>query len=197
MSRKKKSRKIPSNGPVRLSQDKLKEMRALKEQRVKKTKGAKPGSRNAPDLVEEQNQTSHSGSSDKRIGSKQPVSLVPSAPEPKVEMKRNLKPVVELKKVVQPELTPEQELEELENDVRLLKLVERHEGGEMLTGKDAKYFNSRIARHQVLCKLLGLEDEDEFDDEDDFGEESNSDFDQYLSNDLASEWLDDDEDEDK
>jgi len=45
MSRKKKSRKIPSNGPVRLSQDKLKEMRALKEQRVKKLKGAKPGSR--------------------------------------------------------------------------------------------------------------------------------------------------------
>jgi len=197
MSRKKKSRKIPSNGPVRLSQDKLKEMRALKEQRVKKTKGAKPGSRNAPDLVEEQNQTLHSGSRDKRIGSKKPVSLVPVAAEPKVEMKRNLKPVVELKKVVQPELTPEQELEELENDVRLLKLVERHEGGEMLTGKDAKYFNSRIARHQVLCKLLGLEDEDEFDDEDDFGEESNSDFDQYLSNDLASEWLDDDEDEDK
>ena len=197
MSRKKKSRKIPSNGPVRLSQDKLKEMRALKEQRVKKTKGAKPGSRNAPDLVEEQNQTSYSGSRDKRIGSKKPVSLVPVAAEPKVEMKRNLKPVVELKKVVQPELTPEQELEELENDVRLLKLVERHEGGEMLTGKDAKYFNSRIARHQVLCKLLGLEDEDEFDDEDDFGEESNSDFDQYLSNDLASEWLDDDEDEDK
>jgi ribosome assembly protein YihI (activator of Der GTPase) len=197
MSRKKKSRKIPSNGPVRLSQDKLKEMRALKEQRVKKTKGAKPGSRNAPDLVEEQNQTSHSGSRDKRIGSKKQVSLVPVAAEPKVEMKRNLKPVVELKKVVQPELTPEQELEELENDVRLLKLVERHEGGEMLTGKDAKYFNSRIARHQVLCKLLGLEDEDEFDDEDDFGEESNSDFDQYLSNDLASEWLDDDEDEDK
>jgi hypothetical protein len=197
MSRKKKSRKIPSNGPVRLSQDKLKEMRALKEQRVKKTKGAKPGSRNAPDLLEEQSQASHSSSRDKRIGSKEPVSLVPVAAEPKVEMKRNLKPAVELKKVIQPELSPEQELEELENDVRLLKLVERHEGGEMLTGKDAKYFNSRIARHQVLCKLLGLEDEDEFDDEDNFGEESNSDFDQYLSNDLASEWLDDDEDEDK
>ena len=43
MSRTKKSRKSPANGPVRLSQDKLKEMRALKEQRVKKTKGAKPG----------------------------------------------------------------------------------------------------------------------------------------------------------
>ncbi|MBL0687896.1 Der GTPase-activating protein YihI [Pseudoalteromonas sp. meg-B1] len=193
MSRKKKSRKIPSNGPVRLSQDKLKEMRALKEQRVKKTKGAKPGSRNAPDALSNDTQKTGSAVKDKRVGSKKAVPLVAPAAEPKVEMKRNLKPVAELKKAIEPELTPEQELEALENDERLLKLVERHEQGEMLTGKDAKYFNSRIARHQVLCKLLGIEDEEEF--EDDFSdEESNSDFDQYLSNDLANEWLDDDED---
>ncbi|MEM7149569.1 MAG: Der GTPase-activating protein YihI [Pseudomonadota bacterium] len=193
MSRKKKSRKIPSNGPVRLSQDKLKEMRALKEQRVKKTKGAKPGSRNAPDALSNDTQKAGSAAKDKRVGSKKAVPLVAPATEPKIEMKRNLKPVAELKKAVEPELTPEQELEALENDERLLKLVERHEQGEMLTGKDAKYFNSRIARHQVLCKLLGIEDEEEF--EDDFSDEdSNSDFDQYLSNDLANEWLDDDED---
>ena len=193
MSRKKKSRKIPSNGPVRLSQDKLKEMRALKEQRVKKSKGAKPGSRNAPDALSNDTQKASSATKDKRVGSKKAVPLVAPAAEPKIEMKRNLKPVAELKKAVEPELTPEQELEALENDERLLKLVERHEQGEMLTGKDAKYFNSRIARHQVLCKLLGIEDEEEF--EDDFSDEdSNSDFDQYLSNDLANEWLDDDED---
>jgi uncharacterized protein len=198
MSRKKKSRKIPSNGPVRLSQDKLKEMRALKEQRVKKTKGAKPGSRNAPELLTEQERKVNNGAKDKRIGSKKAVPLVPVAAEPKVEMKRNLKPAVELKKSVEPELTPEQELEALENDERLLKLVERHEQGEMLTGKDAKYFNSRIARHQVLCKLLGIEDEDEDEFEDDFEDDSaaqgTSDFDKYLSDDLANEWLDDDED---
>ncbi len=184
---------MPSNGPVRLSQDKLKEMRALKEQRVKKTKGAKPGSRNAPDALSNDTQKAGSAAKDKRVGSKKAVPLVAPAAEPKIEMKRNLKPVAELKKAVEPELTPEQELEALENDERLLKLVERHEQGEMLTGKDAKYFNSRIARHQVLCKLLGIEDEEEF--EDDFSDEdSNSDFDQYLSNDLANEWLDDDED---
>lgn len=123
--------------------------------------------------------------------------LIATAPEPKVEMKRNLKPTVELKKVTEPEITPEQELEALENDERLLKLVERHEKGEMLTGKDAKYFNSRIARHQALCKILGIEDEDEdeFEDdfEDDFASESNADFDQYLSDDLANEWLDEDD----
>ncbi|WP_024596956.1 MULTISPECIES: Der GTPase-activating protein YihI [Pseudoalteromonas] len=193
MSRTKKSRKSPANGPVRLSQDKLKEMRALKEQRVKKTKGAKPGSRNAPDLLDSESQNSNQAPKDKRVGSKKPVPLIATAPEPKVEMKRNLKPTIELKKVIEPEFTPEQELEALENDERLLKLVERHEKGEMLTGKDAKYFNSRIARHQALCEILGIEDEDEDEFEDDLESQGNSDFDQYLSDDLANEWLDEDD----
>ncbi|KPH57710.1 GTPase activator [Pseudoalteromonas porphyrae] len=194
MSRTKKSRKSPSNGPVRLSQDKLKEMRALKEQRVKKTKGAKSGSRNSIEALKPDTK-SNQHNKDKRVGSKKPISLVAVAPEPVIELKRNLKPQVELKKVVQPEFTPEQELEALENDERLLKLVEIHESGTLLTGKDAKYFNSRIDRHQELCELLGIEDEDgdDFDDED-FIEESNSDFDNYLSNDLANEWLDDEDD---
>jgi ribosome assembly protein YihI (activator of Der GTPase) len=198
MSRTKKSRKIPSNGPVRLSQDKLKEMRALKEQRVKKTKGAKPGSRNAPDLLSPEDNKSTTGVKDKRVGSKKAVPLIAPVAQPKVEMKRNLQPIVELKKASLPELTPEQELEALENDERLLKLVERHESGEMLTGKDAKYFNSRIARHQKLCELLGIEDDDdEFEDdfEDNLESEANTDFDKYLSDDLANEWLDDDNDE--
>ena len=193
MSRTKKSRKSPANGPVRLSQDKLKEMRALKEQRVKKTKGAKPGSRNAPDLLDSESQNSNHAPKDKRVGSKKPVPLIATAPEPKVEMKRNLKPTIELKKVIEPEFTPEQELEALENDERLLKLVERHEKGEMLTGKDAKYFNSRIARHQALCEILGIEDEDEDEFEGDLESQGNSDFDQYLSDDLANEWLDEDD----
>ncbi|GAB0110825.1 Der GTPase-activating protein YihI [Pseudoalteromonas distincta] len=193
MSRTKKSRKSPANGPVRLSQDKLKEMRALKEQRVKKTKGAKPGSRNAPDLLDSESQNSNHAPKDKRVGSKKPVPLIATALEPKVEMKRNLKPTIELKKVIEPEFTPEQELEALENDERLLKLVERHEKGEMLTGKDAKYFNSRIARHQALCEILGIEDEDEDEFEDDLESQGNSDFDQYLSDDLANEWLDEDD----
>lgn len=193
MSRTKKSRKSPANGPVRLSQDKLKEMRALKEQRVKKTKGAKPGSRNAPDLLDSESQNSNHAPKDKRVGSKKPVPLIATAPEPKVEMKRDLKPTIELKKVIEPEFTPEQELEALENDERLLKLVERHEKGEMLTGKDAKYFNSRIARHQALCEILGIEDEDEDEFEDDLESQGSSDFDQYLSDDLANEWLDEDD----
>ena len=88
LNKKKKSRKIPSNGPVRLSQDKLREMRALKEQRVKKTKGAKPGSRNAPDALSNDTQKASSATKDKRVGSKKAVPLVAPAAEPKIEMKQ-------------------------------------------------------------------------------------------------------------
>ena len=84
MSRKKKSRKIPSNGPVRLSQDKLKEMRALKEQRVKKTKGAKPGSRNSVDALQPETAKNNQQNKDKRVGSKKPIPRVAAAPEPEM-----------------------------------------------------------------------------------------------------------------
>ena len=59
--------------------------------------------------------------------------------------------------------------------------------GETLLGKDAKYLNAKVARHQALCELLGINDDDEFDDEDML--------DQYMSGDLADEWLNDDEED--
>ncbi len=174
-----------------MSKDKLKELRALKEMRTKKHKGAKPGSRNAP-VTDTLAGGSDKKPQDKRVGSKKPVPLVIEPQETQIELKRHLKPQVELKTVSMPELTPEQELAELEQDERLLKLVERHEQGELLKGKDAKYFNAKIARHQVLCELLGIED-DEFE-EDEF--EQADDYSAFLNNDLADEWLnDDDEDE--
>ena len=45
-----------------------------------------------------------------------------------------------------------------------------------------------MSRHQAICELLGITDDDEFDDEDMM--------DQYMSN-LADEWLDDEEDLEK
>ncbi|MEJ6474943.1 Der GTPase-activating protein YihI [Pseudoalteromonas piscicida] len=195
MTRKKKTRKIAANGTPRLSKEKLQELRALKEMRNKKTKGKKPGSRNAPDtLVKEQANTT--SNKDPRVGSKKPIALTPE-PKPvkentQPEMKRHLQPQVQLSSAKET-LTPEQELEQLENDERLMALLERHERGELLTGKDAKYFNRGIARHQELCELLGIDDEFE---EGDMLE--NDPMDQFMSNDLANEWLDDDfEEEDK
>ncbi|WP_462153296.1 Der GTPase-activating protein YihI [Pseudoalteromonas piscicida] len=193
MTRKKKTRKVAANGTPRLSKEKLQALRALKEQRSKKTKGKKPGSRNAPEiLVKEQSYTTTN--KDPRVGSKKPISLVaePQSAESNTqpEMKRHLQPQVKLTTAVET-LTPEQELEQLENDERLMALLERHERGELLTGKDAKYFNRGIARHQELCELLGIDDE--FEEGDMLDDDP---MDQFMSNDLANEWLDDDFEED-
>ncbi|AOT06651.1 Der GTPase-activating protein YihI [Pseudoalteromonas luteoviolacea] len=191
MTRKKKSRKLGENGTPRLSKEKLRELRALKEQRTKKNKGNKAGTRNAQEAKIEA--TSQSGvKKDPRAGSKKKIALTPEAQTPKAEpqMKRHLTPQAMLTKANEPELTLEQELQQLENDERLMKLLERHERGELLTGKDAKFFNRAIARHQELCEILGIDDE--FEEEDMIDADPLADF---VSNDLADEWLNDDEDE--
>ena len=49
----------------------------------------------------------------------------------------------------------------------LQQLLERVEQNEILTGKDAKYFNARTARHAELMTLLGLDQDDEDESESD------------------------------
>jgi hypothetical protein len=195
MSREKKSRKGPSQGTgkMRLSKEKLQEERALKNYRPKKPKGNKAGTRNEIDESVHSSTTNQKIKKPKGMGSKKPIDLTPGnkpsvviKPEP--IMNRDLKPAAELKKVTAVSLPPEQELEQLENDQRLLDLIDRHEAGELLTGKDAKYFNAKVERHQALCELLGFDDE-----EDELDAPAESKIDQYLSNDLANEWLDEDE----
>lgn len=189
MTRKKKSRKVINNGTARLSKDKLRELRAMKEQRSKKKKkGAEPGNRNSQLLKVEGSESSESGKTDKRVGSKKPVSLTPQAPKqskPESKPRRNLQPQATLHQANEPELSPQQELAQIEADERLLALIERHDQGETLTGKDAKYFNAKVARHEQLCEILGIDDEDFADDEDLL--------DSYMNDSLADEWLDEED----
>ncbi|WP_105265442.1 Der GTPase-activating protein YihI [Pseudoalteromonas sp. T1lg76] len=189
MTRKKKSRKVINNGTARLSKDKLRELRALKELRAKKkTKGAQAGNRNSQLLKVETTEAKGSASGDNRVGSKKPVSLTPevtTAQPQKPQVRKDLKPQAALSTYKEPELTPEQELEQLESDERLLALIDRHDNGEILQGKDAKYFNAKVERHQQLCEILGLDDDD-FEDDEDL-------LDDYMNDSLANEWLDDED----
>ncbi|WP_105188558.1 Der GTPase-activating protein YihI [Pseudoalteromonas sp. T1lg48] len=188
MTRKKKSRKVINNGTARLSKDKLRELRALKEMRTKKKKkGAQAGNRNSQLLKVESTEAKGSVNSDKRVGSKKQVSLTPeavTAQPQKPQVRKDLKPQAVLSTYKEPELTPEQELEQLESDERLLALIERHDNGEILQGKDAKYFNAKVERHQQLCEILGLDDD--FEDDEDL-------LDDYMNDSLANEWLDDED----
>jgi hypothetical protein len=120
--------------------------------RKAKRKGLAPGSRH--------NQGGESGGGgaarvqkDPRLGSKKPVALI------KDEAKAA--PVV-AKVAKLKALTPEQELEQLENNERLNTLLDRVDAGEKLGKDDAAWLDQTLARHQQLLEQLGLlDDEDE------------------------------------
>jgi ribosome assembly protein YihI (activator of Der GTPase) len=167
MTRKKKSRKIGQIG-VR-KQDARPEKSTPNIRKKKAPKGQKSGTRNS--MMEENAAVTSNTSQvkkDPKVGSKKKIELVKTTtPEPKKPVhKPNKAPEVKLTKVQADVLSPEQEFAELENDARLIDLAERTEAGELLTGKDAKYFNKNMARYDELCEILGIEfdEEDEHDD---------------------------------
>lgn len=96
---------------------------------------------------------------DPRTGSKKPIPLgVTDAPvtrphQPKSEKK--------------PMLSPQAELDMLENDERLDTLLERLEGGETLNAEEQSWVNAKLDRIDELMQQLGLS----WDDEEEEGQE--------------------------
>lgn len=184
MTRQKKSRKIGQIGVRKLDA----RPENTKDKRIKKVrKGQKSGSRNS--LIEENKVTTSTNSSSKKVdtkvGSKKPISLIVEEKAPLVEPQQpqqpQVQPSVKLKKVDNTQISPEKELEQIEGDERLVELVERVEGGELLKGKDAKYFNAKMARHAELLEILGIDDSEE---------EENEELDQLSGNFDADQWDD-------
>ena len=71
-------------------------------------------------------------------------------------------------KVNQPpkiKLTPQQELEQLENDTKLDHLLDLVEQGKTLTDPQQSYLDNKLDRIDQLMKQLGIEDDDFEDDE--------------------------------
>jgi ribosome assembly protein YihI (activator of Der GTPase) len=125
----------------------------------KKGAGLKSGSRHSPSAADQKKQTAKTP---KDHGSKKPIALVQTEAEQKLlAQPKQFKPVVQLTKAKAPAMPPEQELAQLENDEKLLELLDRVDQGEILTGKDAKYFNAKTARHAELVSLLGLDQDEE------------------------------------
>jgi ribosome assembly protein YihI (activator of Der GTPase) len=187
MTRQKKSRKAaplgPAQKPRQKQADKADDKRGKKQHR-----GLEAGNRNNPEVRKAKAQTNQANkSNDPRHGSKKPISLTPVEPVKQTDFE----PQIKLKKVkvVEPELTPEQELAAIENDERLMDLLDRADAGEVLSGKDAKYFNAKTARHQQLVEELGIVYED--DEDEDW--EDDEDFEQEQSKSLIEQWEQDDD----
>ncbi|MDS0787208.1 Der GTPase-activating protein YihI [Proteus vulgaris] len=125
--------------------------------RQKKHRGNPAGNRQQE--MENKNQTKNTAPKDPRIGSKKPIPLI-VGDAPKVTKK---KPAP-----IKPEpvrLTPEQELDLLENDARLDELLSRLENGEKLNAEEQAYTEKTLDRIDELMVELGIEFEDDDDEE--------------------------------
>jgi hypothetical protein len=155
MTRQKKSRIAGDNGQRHLPASEARKLRQPKEETKKKGAGKKSGSRNS--VIEQQNEqhAGHNGPKDPRTGSKKPIALV-AEPVKAPQVKADLQPKARLTKAVVPGLSAAEELTLIENDEQLQQLLERVENNEILTGKEAKYFNAKTARLEQLLDQLGL-----------------------------------------
>lgn len=159
MTRQKKSRNAGNNGQRHLPATEIRKVREHKDESKKKGAGLKSGNRNSMQEAKVVNANQqHSANKDPRIGSKKPIPLGvdTTAGQQQTPLLMSQEPKALLKAVKVVALTPEQELAEIEADTRLQALLERVERDEILTGKDAKYFNSKTARLTELLTLLGL-----------------------------------------
>ena len=180
MTRMKKTR---SPGVVGARKDSRETPEQSKErQRKAGRKGLAAGSRqNVPELKPQANE--QQAPKNPRHGSKKPVQLgVANAPTAeqlqaaaakkaakaankaanKAAEQAKVAKIAVLDDAALPELSAEQELEQLENDDRLNGLLDQVDAGKKLSKADASWLDLRLARHQQLLEQLGLlDDEDE------------------------------------
>ena len=134
---------------------------ARDRKRDKKHRGHAPGSR-ASGREGASGSNTQKQQKDPRIGSKKPIALgVTDAPVVKQHKPKSEKPM----------LSPQAELDMLENDERLDALLERLEEGETLTAEEQTWVDAKLDRIDELMQQLGLSYDDEEEDEEEEGKE--------------------------
>jgi ribosome assembly protein YihI (activator of Der GTPase) len=151
MARSKKSRKVGLIGVRKDPDFKPSENRKSDSSRPKKHKGKPAGSRHNVEQKKVSGQKSVVNK-DPRHGSKKPIQLVKAAVTPTPAQKKKY-------------ATPAQELAALEADQRLSDLLDKLDDDKPLTREQQAYVDEKMARHRILCDLLGIVEEDDEDDE--------------------------------
>jgi len=144
MTRQKKSRKPGPLAPGKKPRDEKTPDKAAKGKR--KGKGHQPGQRHSGGKPHSEQQVSEK--QDPRKGSRRKIPLV----TPQGQNTPS-------------EITPAEELKQLEQDVQLQALVERFEAGEELTVDEQRYLDKKSERYEQLAQQLGIDIEDDLDDE--------------------------------
>ncbi|MCA6969164.1 Der GTPase-activating protein YihI [Pectobacterium carotovorum] len=139
------------------------EREARERKKDKKHRGNASGSRTQEKASTDQ-RSGQRKVADPRIGSKKPVQLgVLDSDIAKPKPKSKPSEPVEKAVVAKPTMSPEEELEMLENDARLDALLDRLDSGETLSAKDQSWVDETLDRIDILMEELGIElgDDDE------------------------------------
>ncbi|WP_419843398.1 Der GTPase-activating protein YihI [Actinobacillus pleuropneumoniae] len=173
MSRTKKTRRIADIMPARKADKKPEQpklsggknrkstryeldAKAREEKKKRKHKGLPTGSRNVDPA--EQKKAAVKEVKDPRIGSRKKIPLMVEFVN-KPEKGQIIKPVA--MEEYKPHLSPELELEQLENNEILNQLLDEIEAGKTLSAKDQKFVDECLDRIDELMTELGIQDEDE------------------------------------
>jgi ribosome assembly protein YihI (activator of Der GTPase) len=198
MSRSKKSRK-PGGAPTakpKLSKQELEKV----EKRSRKTTGKVAGNRQKEAQPDQTENNQKNANKDPRLGNKTPIVLgkiITKAEKAKVEKAKQVKakqnsdksaPIAsvrfvenidvelsEAQEIAKKALTPEQELDAIEQDETLQTILAKQEDDIALTEEEVNYYNDMMDRHQALSAELGLDDEDDADDSDESNGSDNED----------------------
>lgn len=142
MPRKKKSRKVGQIGTPKITSN----ARKPTEPRFKKHKGKPAGTRNSEATTT--NSSNYTKvSNDPRHGSKKPIDLFAETSKDKKKSAPKIK-----------HFSPAKELEAIEQDTHFSTLLEKVELGKKLSKEEQNFVDKSLARHKVLCGLLGLND---------------------------------------
>ncbi|TWX70894.1 Der GTPase-activating protein YihI [Colwellia demingiae] len=183
MSRSKKSRK-PGGAPTakpKLSKQELEKV----EKRTRKTTGKVAGNRQKEAMPEQTDNNQQGGNKDPRLGNKTPIVLgkiITKAEKAKAEKSKQAKaklasqksaPIASIRFVedtvvenIVIELSPEQELDAIEQDETLQTILAKQEDDTALTEQEVDYYNEKMERHQALSAELGLDEDDDASDSD-------------------------------
>ncbi|MGB0938186.1 MAG: Der GTPase-activating protein YihI [Colwellia sp.] len=167
MSRTKKSRK-PISEPTKKPKLSKKELESV-EKRVRKKKGKQAGNRQKEAKPLEQVSENNSANRDPRIGSKKPIDLggvkVANTKPSKAKNVQHKAPIAPIRSIEPAETNYAAELEAIEDNPQLQAIIAKQESGEDLSDQEVDFYNQQMTRYDELRDILGLDDEDDFDEE--------------------------------
>lgn len=160
MSRIKKSRK-PGKGSSGVIKEEKKTLEARKDKKPKKKTGKQAGNKQQEAKPKKKGQAQLAVKKDPRIGSKKPILLVKESAKPANKPKKSKEQAIAAVRTIEPDESLEQDLYAIEQDPKLLLILEKQEAEQELTEEEVDYYNQLMERHQQIRSQLGWDDDEE------------------------------------